>query len=144
MPAVMREDWIVPAMPCLELKPRVNSKTYIEVTVIIPKVVVAITRVAEQAELQITNIHDDAERVSISRPPVEASWEIHGSIQESPRRQDVIPVSSHKYIAMRGPGVMGRNPDPVVPRHQPVTRPEDIVAFPPVITWRHPNTVAYA
>jgi hypothetical protein len=134
MPAVVREDWIVPDVTRLALEPRVDSNAYIEVVVIVSEVVVAIARIAKQAKVQMTDVHDDAERVRVSRPPVIVPREIHRSVQNSPRRQNVVPVPWHKYITMRRPDIMRRNPNPVVSRHEPVTRSEDIVVVPPVIT----------
>lgn len=100
-PMVVLINRVVPIIVMPAFVPREYTYADIEIIVIIPEVVVAVTRIGEQAELQVADIDDNAERVRKSGPFIIVPREIDRGEQYASAAQRIIPVSRHKNIPSR-------------------------------------------
>ena len=74
MPTVMHKDRIVPAPPGFEFEPRINADPDIRIAIVVTEIVMIISRIAEEAEMEIAGIDDDAKRICL---PLVMSREIN-------------------------------------------------------------------
>src|ERR1041385_3297225 len=109
--------------------------------VVVPEVIMLVTRPQEEVIAEHSQVNHDRRRVKVATPGIDTGFEIDRGKEKAASFNWVVPEATDEDISARGPDIMSGAPIPIHPAWRPITGTPGVTTLIPYPAARRPTVV---